>query len=334
MPTELTIEQQWIEIIKNLTDDDLIGDDCAVLPDGTLLTADMLVEGNHFLRSKISLCDLGWKALAVNISDIAAMGGLPGFATVSLGLPEDFRRDEIQSLYSGIVQCAREFSTRIAGGDLTRSDRLVISISLNGKCAKTGPIMRSNAKPGEAVMTTGDFGASAAGLWLLLNSLDQLHINRPQNDSDDALHPEAAYAHCLQKHLRPRPRLHEAAELARLTGGAAALMDASDGLADALLQIARLSNVGICVEEALVPIHDQTVSIASLHCQSPLDMALYGGEDYELVATCATALVPSLVKAGFQRIGTVVEGDNVTVLCANGKEQIVAAEKTFHHWRN
>lgn len=352
MVADLTIEQQWIEIIKGLAGDELIGDDCAILPDGALATTDMLIEGNHFLLDKVSLRDLGWKSLAVNLSDIAAMGGVPEFATVGLGLPPSFSHREFEQLYAGIVECANAFQTRIAGGDLTRSDKVVISVSLLGKCGPEGALLRKTARPGQAVVVTGDFGASAAGLWLLLTGTN-------------------GFPWCRRRHSRPAPRVHEARQLAKLTGGAGALMDASDGLADALIQIARQSQVSIKIEGNQIPIHEETQEVAMLSAQSALDLALYGGEDFELVATVPVSAVESLKAAGFVEIGTVVErdadphlaaaqmpGDQESAtgnaqansqasgaekrchagtsvqLCMNGVAvQEIAAEKTFQHWQ-
>ncbi len=314
MAAELTTEQQWIEIIKDLTAEELIGDDCAILPDGSLVTADMLIEGNHFLLTKIALADLGWKSLAVNLSDVAAMAGTPQFATVSLGLPPQFSQVELRQLYAGMVDCAKEFQTRIVGGDLTRSERLVISISLIGVTGTTGAMLRKGATAGDAVVVTGDFGASAAGLWLILT------------DSGE-------FSHCLKQHVRPTPRIKEAQSLARLTGGRGALMDASDGLADALIQIARHSKVGMKIESNHIPIHDQTRQVALLSSQTAVDLALYGGEDYELVATAPQALLGELERLGFRAIGHVTEGEEV-FLCREGKTiERIAAEKTFQHWQ-
>lgn len=316
MLVDLTTEQQWIETVKQLTDERLIiGDDCAILPDRWLITTDMLVEGNHFVLGKIGLVDIGWKAAAVNLSDIAAMAAVPSFAVVSLGLPSGFSHDEFKLLYSGIVECARAFRTRIVGGDLTRSDKLVISVAVIGRSEETKPMIRTAAQPGDCLIATGDFGASAAGLWLILSGTD-------------------GYEYCRSRHLRPHPRVDDGLLLGKLTGGEGALMDASDGLADAVMQIARGSKVAIEIDEECIPVHADTRAAAELGGQSPYDLALYGGEDYELVAAVRPEHWRLIEQAtgNFQLIGRVVEGQGANLLRGGNRVAKLEAEKTFQHW--
>ena len=315
MPAALSTEQQWIETIKQLTNEELIGDDCALLPDGSLITTDMLVEGNHFLAAKTSLYDLGWKSVAVNLSDIAAMAGVPQFAVVGLALPGAFAADKFRELYSGISDCARHFGTRIVGGDLTRADQIVISVSLIGKGGAGGVMTRSGARIGDVVITSGDFGASAAGLWLILSETP-------------------GFDYCRSRHLRPSPRLSEARDLGQCSGGLGALMDASDGLADALLQIARASGVGIEIDYEEISVHEQTKEVAALSSQDVMDLALYGGEDYELVAAVSLDCFRRLQEQGlpFKKIGSVVEGSEVLLRRGGDLLGAVAAGKSFQHW--
>lgn len=316
MPADLTTEQEWIETVKQMTAERLIGDDCAILPDGSLITTDMLVEGNHFLQEKIALDDIGWKAAAVNLSDIAAMAGVPSYAVVSLGLPASFSHEEFTLLYSGINECTRKFGTRIVGGDLTKSDKLVICVSVIGKPGTSPPMTRGGAKPGDVIVVTGNFGASAAGLWLILSGT-------------------SGYNYCRTRHLRPEPRVIEGEELGKITQGQGALMDASDGLADALIQIARASSVAIRIDEESIPLHQDTLAVAEVSGQSAIDLALYGGEDYELVAAVNPAhleLLESTANLQLLKIGTVETGDGVELRRAGETLCQVAAEKTFQHW--
>lgn len=316
MLLDLTTEQQWIETVKQLTDERLIiGDDCAILPDRWLITTDMLVEGNHFVLGKIGLVDIGWKAAAVNLSDVAAMAAVPTFAVVSLGLPSGFSHEEFKLLYSGIVECARAFGTRIVGGDLTRSDKLVISVAVIGRSEGTKAMIRGAARPGDYLIATGDFGASAAGLWLILSGTQ-------------------GYSYCRARHLRPHPRVEDALSLGRTTGGEGALMDASDGLADAALQIARASQVAIEIDEEAIPVHEETAAVAELGGQSPFDLALYGGEDYELVAAVRPEHWLALEKqnGNFKKIGRIVEGRGASLMRAGKTVARIEPEKTFQHW--
>jgi thiamine-monophosphate kinase len=313
-----TREHRLIAKIKEWTGERLIGDDCAVLPGQTLVTADTLVEHTHFVIPGISYADLGWKSIAVNLSDIAAMCGRPRFAIVNLTLPPHVRELEIEHLFGGIIECARQYRCRIVGGDLTRGDMIVISITLLGEGHESGVALRTGAKAGDVVVCTGDFGASAAGLWLM---------QRGQT---------ARFPHAAQKHFRPLPRLCESWSLMRATGGRLALMDASDGLADALVQIAHASQVGMRIDAASLPVHAETKTIAAEAKVDVMDWILYGGEDYELVGTIAPdkwKLLQESPHNAFVRIGTVTEKREEVLLERPGADPLpVQLEKTYQHW--
>jgi len=312
-----TREQRLIANIKKWTGERLIGDDCAVLPSQMLVTADTLVENSHFIIPGISFPDLGWKSLAVNLSDIAAMCGRPRFAVVNLTLPPQVTDRDIEMLYGGIVDCARAYRCRIVGGDLTAGSIIVISITLIADTHENGISLRSAAKTGDVVICTGDFGASAAGLWLMKAKL-------------------AGFPHCSNKHFRPLPRLCESWSLIRNSDGRAAAMDASDGLADALVQIGRSSAVGMEVDEAAIPIHQQTQDVARLAGADAMDWALYGGEDYELVATIAAERwlrMQQLPNNTFKKIGTVTDKHSTILLKgAGGRSYPLTLDKTFQPW--
>ncbi len=308
-------EDKLIKLIKSLTGEELIGDDCAVLPSGMLVSSDMLVQGKHFLLPQMNLNDLGWKALAVNLSDIAAMGAQSEFAVVNIAFPTSMSDEEFELLYRGIIDCARTYNCRIVGGDLTGSDALVISITVFAKSPQK-PMLRSAAKAGYKVMVSGDFGASAMGLQLIL--LEQV--------------ADSSASHMMMKHLRPKPRLFEAKALYNACAGEAALMDASDGLADALLQISELSGVAIKIDASKIPVHQETVSAAELSGKIPLGLALYGGEDYELVACVPPSAVADCEDSGFVYIGTVLEGSGVKMLHTDGSEEAITRERIFQHW--
>jgi thiamine-monophosphate kinase len=312
-----TIEHQLIAAINDWTGGNFIGDDCAVLPGGTLVTADTLVEGNHFHKSLTSYKDLGWKAAAVNLSDIAAMGGRPRYMVVSLSLPDDFSNDNFRELYLSLIDCANTYRTKIVGGDLTSGRDLSISITVIGDVHESGCLRRQNAKDGYVVVVTGDFGASAAGLWALQNDIHNL-------------------PYIIEKHRRPHPRLCESWALVRRAKGRASAMDASDGLADALMQIGQASNVGIDIDEELLPIHDETRKAAALAGIDPVMWALYGGEDYELVACLPKDIWQEFLSDAnnpFKAIGSVNASGQTRMRKGDGQMLALDMALTYRHWQ-
>ena len=325
----LTREQRLIDLIKQITGENLIGDDCALLKGQTLVSSDMLVEGKHFLLPQISYDDLGWKAMAVNLSDIAAMAGTPEFAVVNIAMPPNLSDVEFRRLYASMTECARSHGTRIVGGDLTGSSMLVISITVLGKPPASGDFLRASASPGYVVIVSGDFGASSLGLELIL-----------RGEMADA---KNSYA--LRRHLRPEPRFDQARLLADAVGGLpaarqqigrVAMMDASDGLADALLQIASASKVSISIDELKVPIHPEVKQRAAQLGLNLTELALYGGEDYELVACVHPDLWREIeTQSGndFRQIGCVKLGDEVVLIDAADKSIRIESNKTFQHWK-
>ncbi len=260
-----------------------IGDDTAVLDfaGGRLLaTVDMLVEGVHFDLTFITPWQLGRKALAVNLSDIAAMGGEPLFALVSLGVGGQIDEDFVRELYTGMVAMAGAYGVQIVGGDTVRSPGgLVVDVAVLGRAVE--PVTRAGARPGDLVAVTGHLGASAAGLHWLLRQKEE----RPGAFIDAAGGDEIVRT-VVRAHLEPVPRVREAAALAA-TGLVTAMIDVSDGLASEANHIARESGVGMVVYADIVPIAAATREMARRLGADPLEWALAGGEDYELLLTCA-----------------------------------------------
>jgi thiamine-monophosphate kinase len=292
----LTSEQRLIEEIADWTQSDFIGDDCARLPGQVLVTTDTLVEGTHFLLSTIQVDELGWKSIAVNLSDVAAMAGRPRYLTVSATLPEYFPKEDFRRLYAAMADCARTYRATIVGGDLTSGPCLVLSVTVIADEHEKGCLTRSGAKAGDVVICSGDFGASRAGLYLLSEGL-----------SGD-------FKRLRQKHVRPLPRLCESWSIVRRSGACGALMDASDGLADALAQIARASDVGMRIDLGSVPIANDTCLVARMAEVDAIDWALYGGEDYELVGCVPEEVWRQWDEPNpFTKIGEVVEGDEITL---------------------
>lgn len=290
----MTGERQLIKKIKDWTGSTKIGDDCAVLAGQGLVSSDMLVEDRHFRLDFTDFESLGWKCCAVNLSDVAAMAGRPRYLTVSLSLPSYVSEANLKSFYQGFNQCARDYRSTVVGGDLTGGDKFVISVTVIGDAHEKGLLLRSGARPGDIVLVTGNFGGSALGLKLLA-----------QKGADDQA---LCYKSAIEAHLRPRPRICEGYSLVRTIGSRGALMDASDGLADCLVQICEASNVSMKVNLDQIPLHPDLKNGARALDLDPLSLALYGGEDYELVA-CADPRSIDFLEAHFPfvQIGTVVE---------------------------
>ena len=251
-----------------------IGDDAAVLQPapGTRLLAccDMMIEGRHFDLSYFSPRQLGWKALAINLSDIAAMGGRPRWALVSLGLRPDLTVSFVEEIYAGIAELAGRFGVIVVGGDTCSStDHLVIDLCLLGEVSKAGTVCRSGAKEGDLILVTGEIGAAAAGLaWL----------REGEKAGDESVEE------LCQAHLKPVPRIEEAAILTK-SGLLGAMNDISDGLASELHEIAQAGSCGARIWAECLPISRATDLMARRLGLDPQDWALYGGEDYELLFT-------------------------------------------------
>jgi thiamine-monophosphate kinase len=253
-----------------------IGDDAAVaLPArGALevLTTDALVEGVHFDLAFSSFSDVGFKALAVNASDIAAMGGTPRLALLSLMLPEHIASEDVDALLDGFAEMAAGAKVTLAGGNLTRSPGpLVVDVSVVGAVKPRKILTRSGGRPGDALYVTGSIGAAAAGLgWLRSHPR-----GAPEPDN-------AEMKECVARHRRPAPRLRIGAVAGR-TKAASACMDLSDGLADAVRQIAEQSGTGAKVHADALPVHPGAASWFTGQGRDAIAAAISGGDDYELL---------------------------------------------------
>lgn len=250
-----------------------IGDDCAVIPaSGTgclLVTTDMLVEGTHFIIGSISPRDLGHKSLAVNLSDIAAMGGRPEWAFVSLAIPPETPLAFLDGFYAGLRALARRNGVGILGGDTTRSPHgLVVSITVIGSADRRSIKFRSGARVGDIVALTDSIGDSAAGLRIILS-------DSPRDGEADRL---------IRKHNRPEPPLAQGAWLAgrREVG---AMMDVSDGLDSDIKRIMERSACGADIHLEKLPVSPALIRRAGAMGLDPLEIAAAGGEDYCLLVT-------------------------------------------------
>ncbi len=251
-----------------------IGDDAAVFKQDkdevTLVTTDLLIERVHFLREKTSGFDLGHKSLAVNLSDIAAMGGTAREAFVSIGLPDNCTIDYIEDLYRGIKNLAGEFGVNILGGDTTASKQdLIINICVVGTAAHQEILFRDTAKPGDIIFSTGFLGNSKAGLHLIVNGI--------ASDS-------VAFDRLTKSHQLPRPHLGEGRFLA-IQAGVHAAIDVSDGLSSDICHIAQESDVGVCLFADKIPVSQDLDVFCNRFGFDKAEYALSGGEDYTLLCT-------------------------------------------------
>jgi len=252
-----------------------IGDDAAVLgptPGAALLaTTDLLIEDVHFRRRWAEPADIGWKAMAVNVSDIAAMGGTPRWALVALACPDATSPDDVEAFYEGALALCDAYGVVIVGGDTSASPAgWIVNVTLLGDAS--APVLRSTARPGDVVAVTGTLGRAAAGLAVL------------ERDSAPAGVPAATLAEVTGAQLRPRPRVAEARWLA--DAGVKAMMDLSDGIATDLGRLVSESAAGAVVQVDRLPIAAATGTVAAALDHDPLAFATGGGEDYELLVTC------------------------------------------------
>ena len=263
------------------------GDDAAaVRPGGTLLaTADLLLEGRHFDFAFSTPADVGWKALAANVSDIAAMGGVPRFALVSLGAPAATPVATLEALYEGLAECAQAFGVSVVGGDTVRSDALIVSVAVLGDAGPGGVVTRGGGRAGDVLCVTGTAGGAAAGLKLL----------REAGVDPDASRLLDAYPALATAHRRPAPRVREGQAAASV--GATAMIDVSDGIAADLGHICDRSRLGVELRAASVPRAEGVDEVARWAGVDADALALGGGDDYELLIAIPAAQVSALVAA-------------------------------------
>jgi thiamine-monophosphate kinase len=308
-----------------------IGDDVAVLdtsgPNYLLATCDIQVEDVHFRRDIITPRQLGQKVIAINVSDIAAMGGRPRWALVSLGLPGDTSVEFVDELYRGMAEQSQAARMAIVGGNLSKIDGpVVIDLFLLGECAKDRFLCRNAAEVGDALLVTGTLGDSRAGLELLQRP--DLEVTKPTHDA------------LLAAHLTPQPRLQEGQLLAD-SGLIHAMLDVSDGTLGDLRHICEASRVGAAVELIRLPISPACREAAAAAGVSPEDWALGGGEDYQLMFTVAqhnVARVQSLLSDSTgtraQVIGQVLPATlGISVISPDGSRHPHSEAGGWDHFR-
>jgi thiamine-monophosphate kinase len=293
-----------------------IGDDAAAFETPAdrigLVTTDMLVDRVHFLRDAISGFDLGYKSLAVNLSDIAAMGGIAREAFVSIAIPDNCKLTYLEAFYRGLKALAAEYDVNILGGDTTGSKiDLVINVAVFGVVPPDQILYRSGARPGDTVFCTGFLGDSRAGLDLILNSTP---VNTPEQKR------------LIKAHLHPEPHLKEGRLLASSPGVHSAI-DVSDGLTSDLVHILEESQVGVKLNAADIPVSKELLKFCADSDKDPLKTALSGGEDYVLIGTCASDQMDALKQCfenKFDRplycIGEITAEKNRLLILPDGRE--------------
>ncbi len=289
-----------------------LGDDCAIVESNEplALTADMLLEGVHFSTAYMSFREIGHRAMAANLSDLAAMGASPAFALLSLGLPPAMEAGHIEQLGQGMMLLAARHNVALIGGDTVRAPQLTINLCLLGKlvCA---PLLRSQAKVGHHIWVTGPLGLSAGGLFCLRHGLTVNH----------------AFTSLINAHRQPTPRVEAGLVLAR-HGLEGALMDVSDGLSTDLARMCQASQVKGVLREASIPIAPELELLARENGLNPFSLALNGGEDFELLFTCPPAaeagLIPLMRRQGLAPacLGYIEAGQGVWLERENGLEEI------------
>jgi len=292
------------------------GDDAAAvrLPGGrlALLACDMMVEDVHFRRDWATPHQIGWKAAAQNLSDIAAMGGEPAFIVASIAAGGDISADVLEGIARGLAQAAGDYGASLVGGDLVGSPGpVVVDVAVLGWVESDLLLRRRGARPGDVVLVTGALGASAAGL-----------AARQRGEAGDSI---PGLPRALQAHHQPRPRVAEGRAIAAARS-ATAMMDLSDGLAQDLPRLCAESEVGARISAGLVPIDPACRAVANHFGEDALTWALSGGEDYELLVTCppdAAAGLADAVRratgAPLTAIGEITKERKVVLLDAAGR---------------
>jgi thiamine-monophosphate kinase len=321
-------EQGLLQKLQLFCPQEVVGDDGAVLAiksDRSLVvTTDTLVDGVHFSDRTTTAFDVGWRAAAANLSDLAAMGAEPIGITIGLSLPGEVAVAWVEELYQGIIACLQKYNTPIVGGDICRSPIITVAITAFGQVLPHRIIRRSYARPGDAIVITGFHGLSRAGLELLLAPEKGKNLEEREKNI------------LLQAHRQPLPRLDVLSSLEQINlESPLAGMDTSDGLADAVIQICRCSGVGAQIEMNCLPIFPALKKLVDE--QQALNWVLYGGEDFELVLCLPLTAAQTLVEKlgyGSAIIGKITTGKQV-ILTTNGKsdrQQILTLAEGFQHF--
>lgn len=315
-------EFDFLKIIASqLSFSNYLGDDCAYLDElDIFVTQDTLVEDVHFTTYTTTAYLLGRKAVSVNLSDLAAALSVPKYITVSVSLPKNISESFVSELYRGINDICNEYKVKVIGGDITGSDKIVISVCAIGKKISLFNSSRKYAKKGDYIVTTGNFGSSSAGLYALQNFLQ----------IDDVL---------KNSHLNPIPKVIEAEKLATLIDSNVAVIDTSDGLIDALYRISQDSKHSLEIDFNKVPVSQETIDFSNRNDVDYSKFVKWGGEDFELIACVPENIYHKLDKNIFKHIGFVQNKDNnpcVQINYFNKTERItreVFEKNSYNHFK-
>lgn len=285
-----------------------VGDDGAVIRTKRkdvyrVATTDIIIEDVHFSRKYFTPEQIGMKAIEVNASDIAAMGGKPNYCLVSLGVPKGVSLEYVKKLFNGMYKACKRTGTDIIGGDTSRSDNLIINISMGGEVTKKNLCLRKGAKKGDFVCVTGRLGGSEAGRLCLLN-----RIRSP----------------IMKKHLEPKARMDVVGKIAPY---ASSMIDLSDGVATDLGHICRMSKKGCVIYKDCVPVDEELVRVSNKLKKDAYCLALYGGEDFELMFTVSSKNM-SKIKCNFYVVGEITSR-GMYLISANKKKKL---KKGFDHF--
>ncbi len=293
-------EERFLNIIKEIIPEstDYIGDDTAYIPEKDLvLTQDTLVENIHFKLKTISPFYLGRKAVSVNLSDIAASGCVPLYILISLSMPKNINESFVKEFYKGVNSICKEYGVLVIGGDLTAAEKITISICAIGSGNGLTPACRKNAKDGDVVIVTGNFGSSAAGLFLL----EDFHKKKFVSNK--------IQTKFIKSHINPVPRINEGRKILEIASKPA-MMDSSDGLADALYKICLMSDVCMEISFDDIPYDPDILNIFD-DFETVKKQILLGGEDYELVAAVSKNAYEKIKKEiSVKKIGIVKKTKN------------------------
>lgn len=327
-------EQKFLEIIsRTLSVNSFLGDDCAFLPEFKLcITQDNLIEDVHFSLDTIDPFSLGFKAVSVNVSDLVSSFSFPKYASIGLSLKEDVSESFVEEFYKGVNHAANVYELIISGGDLTKSDKMMISVCALGEVRQNFVTKRNMAENHDVVVVSKTpFGSSDMGLFLLQNGakLNQDFVFGNVKYSLDQVN------HFILQHIQPRAHLNELKELFWKIKGYFAMMDTSDSIADAMLQIANASDVSFMIDFKKIPFYKPLAEDLNYK-----DRILFGGEDYGLLMTMPEIQYKTLDPSRFIKIGDVVKRtlnmpvlimfDNKNSMIINQK---VLSEKTFNHFK-
>ena len=319
-------EAGLLERLQRFCPPGVVGDDGAIIETvadrSLVVTTDVLVDGVHFSDRTTTPFDVGWRATAANLSDLAAMGATPMGIVVGLSLPGVQPVSWVEEVYRGMAACLELYRTPLVGGDVCRSSVVTLAITAFGEVVKQRAIRRNLAQPGDAIVATGLHGLSRGGLELLLAP-------------DSATLEPAERAKLIEAHQRPKPRLDVLPYLTKIPPMAIAGMDSSDGLADAIEQICQASEVGAIIDLSNIAVFSGLPKLADL--ATVWNWIFYGGEDFELVLCLNPQFADELVRelgegtaiigeVTANRLIEVVGGDNST------STQILNRSKGFRHF--